>query len=292
MSKQSYHQKLDRWLDDQEERAMLIPLIQEIRKEHPKLSARKMFYKLGVRTMGRDKFEVFCFSLGHRVSQTRNFRKTTDSTGVERFPNLIEGREVTGVNQVFVCDITFYELNNRFIFLTFITDLYSREIVGYSKSNRLHTAVTSIPALKMLVRKIGIKQLNGAIFHSDGGGQFYAKEFLKLTAKYGMRNSMAKLVYDNSHAERINGIIKNEYLIPYNPQTDAEMDIQLARAVRNYNQERPHGSLGNLTPAEYRKNNSGKPMFIKKITTTVEVENNSTSYFPTSTVHHHHHEYI
>jgi len=292
MSKQSFHQKLDRWLDHQEEQAALIPIIQEIRKDHPKMSARKMYEKLQLETMGRDRFESFCFSLGLQVSRPRNFRKTTDSTGVERFPNLIEGSEVTGVNRVFVSDITYYEINGRFYYLTLITDLYSREIVGYRKSTSLRTAETSLPALKMVVRKIGREKLYGAIFHSDGGGQFYAKDFLKLTTTLSMKNSMAKWVYDNSHAERINGIIKNEYLISYNPRNESELASELKRAVHHYNHGRPHRSLQGLTPVEFSRRNTGNPMYIKKIKTTVEVENNFPSYFPTSTVHHHQHEYV
>ena len=292
MSKQSFHQKLDRWLDHQEEQAALIPIIQEIRKDHPKMSARKMYEKLQLETMGRDRFESFCFSLGLQVSRPRNFRKTTDSTGVERFPNLIEGSEVTGVNRVFVSDITYYEINDRFFYLTLITDLYSREIVGYSKSPSLRTAETSLPALKMVVRKIGREKLYGAIFHTDGGGQFYAKDFLKLTTTLSMKNSMAKWVYDNSHAERINGIIKNEYLISYNPRNESELASELQRAVHHYNHGRPHRSLQGLTPVEFRMRNTGNPMYIKKIKTTVEVENSFPSYFPTSTVHHHQHEYV
>jgi len=243
-----------------------------------------MYKKIRPETMGRDKFEEYCFSLGLQVTRPRNFRKTTDSTGVVRFLNLIEGREVTGVNRVFVSDITYYEMNNRFSYLTFIMDLYTREIVGYNKSNSLRTTETTLPAIKMMARNIGPAQLEGAIFHSDGGGQFYSKEFLAFSATLKMKNSMAKLVYDNSHAERLNGIIKNDYLIPYGPQTDAQLGLDLARAIRNYNTGKPHGSLGGMTPSEFRKKNCNKPLFIKKITTTIKVENILPSTCPTSTV--------
>jgi putative transposase len=278
---------LDRWLEHKEEQAALIPIIYQIRNDHPKMSARKMYLKIQPQTLGRDKFEKLCFSLGLKVSLGRNFRRTTDSSGVERFPNLIEGREVTGVNRVFVSDITYYEISNRYYYLTFIMDLYSREIVGYRKSTSLRTTETTLPAIKMMIRKIGKANIKGAIFHSDGGGQYYAKDFLKLTTSLNMKNSMAKEVYDNSHAERINGIIKNDYLIPYNPQDELQLEQQLTRAIRNYNTGRPHDSLGGLTPFQFRTHHIGKPMFIKKITTTIEVENNSPSYFPTSTVNHH-----
>lgn len=242
-----------------------------------------MYKKIRPETMGRDKFEGYCFSLGLQVTRPRNFRKTTDSTGVVRFPNLIEGREVTGVNRVLVSDITYYEMNNRFHYLTFIMDLYNREIVGFSESDSLRTTATIMPAIRMVIRQIGREKLEGIIFHTDGGGQFYSKAFLGLSSELKMQNSMAREVYDNSHAERVNGTIKNDYLIPYNPQNEVELRREQARAVMNYNTGRPHSSLQGLTPAEYRKNNTGKAMFIKKITTTIKVENISPGYYPTST---------
>ena len=252
------------------------------------MSAREMYRKVNPETMGRDRFEAFCYSLGLKVARPRNFRRTTDSSGVERFPNLIEGQEVTGVNRVLVSDITYYEMNGRFKYLTFIMDLYSREIVGFSKSSNLRATSTTIPALNMAKKRIGAENLKGAIFHSDGGGQFYAKAFIQITSGLGMKNSMAKEVYENSHSERLNGTIKNDYLIPYNPQNDADLSRELARTVLMYNTDRPHSSLQGKTPMEFRQDNPGKPMTIKKIITTIEVENNSPSYFPTSTVQHHH----
>ena len=252
------------------------------------MSAREMYRKVNPETMGRDRFEAFCYSLGLKVARPRNFRKTTDSSGVECFPNLIEGLEVTGVNQVLVSDITYYEMNGRFNYLTFIMDLYNREVVGFSKSASLRTISTTIPALNMAKKRIGAENLKGAIFHSDGGGQYYAKAFMQITSSLGMKNSMAKEVYENSHSERLNGTIKNDYLIPYNPQNDAALSRELARAVLMYNTDRPHSSLQGKTPAEFRQDNPGNIMTIKKIITTVEIENNSASYFPTSKVQHHH----
>ncbi len=247
-----------------------------------------MYKKIKPETMGRDKFEAFCFSHDLKVTHPKNFRKTTNSFGVERFPNLIEGREVTGVNRVLVSDITYYEMNGRFKYLTFIMDLYTREIVGFSKSDSLKTTSTTIPAFNMAKKRIGPENLKGAIFHSDGGGQYYAKAFIQITSSLGMKNSMAKEVYENSHSERLNGTIKNDYLIPYNPQNDAALGRDLARAVLMYNTDRPHSSLQGKTPMEFRQDNPGNAMTIKKIITTIEIENNSPSYFPTSTVQHHH----
>jgi len=282
VSKQAFHQKLDRWLVAKEEQAALIPIIREVRKDHPRMGARVMYDKILPETMGRDKFEAFCFSLGLKVKRPKNYRKTTDSSKTKRFPNLIEGIEVTGVNQVLVSDITYYEMSGRFYYLTLIMDLYNKEIVGYSVSKNLKTVNTTIPALKMVIRRFGKEKLKGTIIHSDGGGQYYADKFKDLTKD--MQNSMAKEVYENPHAERINGTIKNDYLIPYNPQNEASLNRELARAVHNYNTGKPHSSNDGLTPAEVRKNNRQLVIQVKKIKKTIEVENNSPSYFPNSTV--------
>ena len=246
------------------------------------MGARVMYDKILPETMGRDKFESFCFSLGLKVKYPKNYRKTTDSSKTKRFPNLIEGVEVTGVNQVLVSDITYYEMNGRFYYLTLIMDLYNKEIVGYSVSKSLKTVDTTIPALKMVIRRFGKDKLKGTIIHSDGGGQYYAEAFKKLTEN--MQNSMAKEVYENPHAERINGIIKNDYLIPYGPQDETELDRELARAVHNYNTGKPHSSNGGLTPEELRNSRTQIIIKVKKIQKTIEVENNSQSYFPNSTV--------
>jgi transposase InsO family protein len=285
MSKQSFHQKLDRWLAGKEEQAALIPIIRDIREDHPRMGARVMYDKILPDTMGRDKFEAYCFSIGLKVNYPKNYRKTTDSSKTKRFPNLIEGIEVTGVNQVLVSDITYYEMNRRFYYLTFITDLYNKEIVGYSVSRSLKTIDTTIPALKMVFRRFGKDKLKGTILHSDGGGQYYADEFRKLTKD--MKNSMAKEVYENPHAERINGTIKNDYLIPYGPQNEASLKRELSRAVYNYNTGKPHSSNEGLTPEALRNSSKKIIVKVKKINKTIEVENNSASYFPTSTAQHH-----
>ena len=153
--------------------------------------------------MGRDRFEAFCFENGFKVSMKPAYHRTTNSYGVRRFDNLLESIELTSVNQVWVSDITYYRIGEKFYYLTFILDLYSRVIVGYSASENLDTLSTTIPALKMAARTRNIPK--GLIIHSDGGGQYYCKEWLKLTSSHKMRNSMCESVYENAHAERING---------------------------------------------------------------------------------------
>lgn len=276
-SKQAFSQMLKRRHYREEERQQLLPLIAEIRQDHPRMCARDMYIKLRPSTIGRDRFEQFCFGHGFRVQKLKNFRKTTNSEGVTRFPNRIKGIKLTGVNQVFVSDITYYEMGNRFYYLTLIMDLYNREIVGWSASSNLRTEHTTLPALHRLIQQRGKQNLRGSIFHSDGGGQYYCKEFKTLTNQLEMLNSMTEEdVFENSHAERLNGIIKNNYLYPYGPTTMALLTKLLEKAIYMYNTGKPHRALRMKTPLSYLLN-------------ALDNENNSQmSYFPLTTANHIH----
>jgi transposase InsO family protein len=277
-SKQAFSQMLKRRHYREEERQQLLPLIAEIRKDHPRMCARDMYIKLRPSTIGRDRFEQFCFGHGFRVHKLKNFRKTTNSEGVTRFPNRIKDIKLTGVNQVFVSDITYYEMGNRFYYLTLIMDLYNREIVGWSASSNLRTECTTLPALHRLIQRRGKQNLKGSIIHSDGGGQYYCNEFKALTRQLEMLNSMTEEdVFENSHAERLNGIIKNNYLYPYGPTTMALLIKLLEKAIYMYNTGKPHRALGKKTPQSFLLN-------------AVDNENNSQkSYFPLPTANHIHH---
>jgi putative transposase len=251
MSKQSFHQRLNRHLASLEERDQLLVVVRQIREDHPKMSSRQMYRLLKPAHMGRDRFEAFCFENGFKVSIRRAFHRTTNSYGVTRFDNLLQDWELTDVNQVWVSDITYYRIGERFYYLTFIMDLHSRYIVGYSVAGDLDTASTTIPALQMALRHRTVPE--GLIIHSDGGGQYYCKEWLAITRRNKMENSMCESVYENPHAERINGIIKNDYLEGYGPQDYKALSSMTAKAVTKYNTERPHGSLGQISPWAFEK---------------------------------------
>lgn len=258
-----------------EEQEQLIPLINEIRRDHPRMSARDIYLKLQPSCMGRDQFERFCMDSGYRIKRLKNYRVTTNSLGVTRFPNMIKDLKVTRVNQVFVSDITYFDIGLDTYYLTFIMDLYNREIVGWSASDNLRTENTTLPALRKLIYIRGSVNIKGAIIHSDGGGQYYCKEFKELTKSLGMINSMTEeKVYENSHAERLNGIIKNNYLYSYGPTNMASLKKLLDKAVLMYNTGKPHKALGKLTPKSFKE--------------TIDNEDNSASNLPLSTVNHHH----
>ena len=236
-----------------EEQEQLIPLINEIRRDHPRMSARDIYLKLQPKCMGRDQFERFCMDTGYRINKLRNYRVTTNSLGVTRFPNHLKNIEVTRVNQVFVSDITYFDIGSVTYYLTFIMDLYNREIVGWSASDNLRTESTTLPALHKVITERGKANLIGAIMHSDGGGQYYCNEFKALTKELKMTNSMTEeKVFENSHAERLNGVIKNNYLYPYGPTNSPSLKRLLDKAVLMYNTGKPHKALGKLTPSKFR----------------------------------------
>lgn len=229
----------------------MLGLIEQIRRDHPAMSSRHIYKMLKPKTLGRDAFERFCHQSGYKVHQKKNYRKTTNSWGVRRFANHIKDLELTGADQVWVSDITYYEIADNCYYLTFMMDLYTRKILGYHASERLFTESTTIPALQMALKAREGKNLQGLIIHSDGGGQYYSKEFLKLSS--GMINSMCDSVYENAHAERINGTIKNQYLKGYQPKSFLDLQRKLAKAVYMYNSSRPHQGLGGKSPDQYEE---------------------------------------
>jgi transposase InsO family protein len=220
------------------------------------MGAKVIYKKLTPCFMGRDRFIEFYKEEGLTLFKTKNFRRTTDSMGVIRFPNLLSGLELTSVNQVLVSDITYFDLHGKFVYITFIMDLYSRKIKGYSLGRTLRTEDTTLPALKLAMREV--PKNSNTIIHSDGGGQYYSKEFLSIT-KDRFTSSMAESVYENAHAERVNGTIKNDYLIPANPKDFHHLNRLLAQAVEKYNNHRPHQSLRYLTPTEFERNAPSYP---------------------------------
>ena len=247
ISRQGVHDMLNRMQRNLERETSIMFMVRLIRENHPTMSLRSMYFKIQPQGLGRDRFEQMCVRYRLHAQKPINSRRTTDSTGVIRFPNLLKDFEIGKVNQVWVSDITYFEMGGRFYYITFIMDAYSRFIKGYSASRSLQTTHTTLSALSMALREKNVP--SGIIFHSDGGGQYYCKEFLQLTSKKLMKNSMAKEAYENPKAERINGTIKNNYLIHWSIHSFEQLEKALDRAVWLYNYDKPHKSLNRLTPA-------------------------------------------
>lgn len=251
-SKQAFHKKHNRMLAQKGEEEQILFLVYQLREDHPTMGLRDMHYKLSPSGMGRDRFEQMCKERGLSSKRPKNYIKTTDSSGVIRFDNLLIQIEIECPNQVWQSDITYFEVRGKFYYLTFIQDSFSRVIVGHYASSRLLTEATTIPALKRAIRNRKEKDnLKGLIFHSDGGGQYYAKGFLELTKKEHFRNSMCDYSWENGKVERLHGVIKNNYLKHRQITNFDQLRKEVDRAVQLYNNEKPHIKLKRKTPVMF-----------------------------------------
>jgi putative transposase len=259
VTKQAFHQRLDREIQMQELGTNLAIIIADLREDHPTMSCRAMYYKLAPEEIGRDAFEALCRDLGFAVIRPVNYCRTTDSRGITRFDNLIKDLTINRVNQVWSSDITYFEIDGKFFYITFILDNYSRVIVGYSVSERLFTHATTLPAMRMALQYRKHENLIGLIFHSDGGGQYYDREFISLLRAHKIESSMCEAAWENGKAERINGVIKNNYLKPWGVKNEVDLLQKVDRAVRLYNQEKPHQSLNYQIPVVFEKQSVNLP---------------------------------
>jgi putative transposase len=273
ISKQAFYQYKDRQRTDMDERNQLLVLIAQVRKDHPTMGVRDMYYKLCPTCMGRDAFEAFCKQEGLSSQKAKNLRRTTDSTGVKRFENKLEGLEIIRKDQVWQSDITYVEVKGRFYYLTFIIDAFTRMIVGHSVSDSLLTIHTTVPALKKAIAFRDREKDSGQklIFHSDGGGQYYANKFLDLTRNFNITNSMCEYAWENGKAERINGVIKNNYLRHKTITCFDSLKKEVDRSVYLYNYEKPHIKLQRKTPFEFEtKQHQRTPNSINLINANLE----------------------
>ena len=207
------------------------------------------FAKLGFK-LRRDKFFTLLRENDLLIKKRRKQFKTTNSNHwYKRYKNLIKDLEIVKPNQVFVSDITYIRVNDHFLFLSLITDYYSRKIVGYCLSNNL-SAQGPIKALKMALKNV--KNPKGLIHHSDRGIQYCCNEYTELLSKKGIKISMTEKdhVYENAVAERVNGILKNEFLLGETFSSNEIVFQAVKEAIKLYNEERLHMSLNYKKPAE------------------------------------------
>ncbi len=150
ITKQSLHQHLNSQLEQQSMFENLLKIVVQVRNDHPMLSCRAMYYKINPDGIGKDKFESLCFEWGKVQQRLINRARTTFSTGVIRYDNLYKELIITSIDQAYVSDIIYFDVQETFYYLTFIMDAHSRYILGYCASKRLTTEQTTLPALMMI----------------------------------------------------------------------------------------------------------------------------------------------
>jgi transposase InsO family protein len=250
ISKQSHHKAVCRKKWFEETKQTILSCVESLRKDHPRMGAKKLYKLLQPDGIGRDRFIQLLMDNGYGAKRVHNYARTTYS-GKYYYPNLISRKVLTGVNQLWVSDITYILVDQRWHYLTFITDVYSRKIVGYAVDKHLH-AQANIRALQMALKNTKGQSLNGLIHHSDRGSQYIHKQYLQLLKKHDIEVSMGNKAWENAHAERINGIIKNEYLNTMIISDYEDLKRKTKKVVNLYNGERPHGTLMNqLSPEKY-----------------------------------------
>jgi transposase InsO family protein len=258
ISRQAYYQHEWKLAEDVLQYDIVLDRIKEIRQSHPKMGTRKLLERLAPLLqeynikIGRD--TLFALLSTHKMlirTRKRNIRTTYSNHWLRKYPNLIIGFTPSKPTELWVSDITYWKIGDKVFYIHLITDAFSRKIVGYQVSETLLGSET-IKALKMALRDIrdsydGQFQL---IHHSDRGSQYCANVYVNLLKKKQIKISMTQNgdPLENAIAERVNGIVKDEYLLNYQCNNIQEAKEKLTLAVSLYNNERPHSSIGNLTP--------------------------------------------
>jgi transposase InsO family protein len=222
----------------------------------PRLGGKKLYWMLGsdIRAIyphfGRDKFFSLLRENDLLVERKREYRRTTHSYHhFHKYCNLIKDLSVARPNQVWASDITYLRTEKGFVYLSLLTDMYSRKIVGWSVSNSL-SIESSVDALKKALRDNPLQ--NSLIHHSDRGVQYCSHEYVKILKKKSISISMTEdnHCYENAMAERVNGILKDEYLLDRTFKDLAHAQKACKEAVMLYNTRRPHWSLKFKTPEQ------------------------------------------
>lgn len=263
LTRQAYYQSKNRVEKDLIEQEILLDKIGDIRKDHKRLGGRKLFFKLETFMhehnikMGRDAFFDLLRENKLLIKQRKRHHVTTNSNHwMKKYPNLIKDIEPLGPNHVWVSDITYWKTKGGHYYISFITDAYSRKIVGYHVADTME-AIESATALKMAIKTLKISA-EGLIHHSDRGSQYCSSMYVNMLKKEGIKISMTENgdPLENAIAERINGIIKGEYLFDYLIKTLLNAKEVLKSVVKLYNEDRPHSSIGNAVPSQVHNNDT------------------------------------
>ena len=273
LSRQVYYRRKRSIIKKQERATQVVELVQNIRSTMPRMGTRKLYYllydslqEIGV---GRDKLFSILKANHMLVIPKRNYRITTNSHHrFRKHKNLVADLPLTHPEQVWVSDITYIGGQSRNCYLALVTDAYSKKIMGYDLCGSLATE-GSLRALRMAIKQR--KYNHRTIHHSDRGLQYCSNEYQATLKKKNIIPSMTESYdpYANAIAERVNGILKQEFLLEEYGVDMKTMKSLVKDAVRIYNTQRPHWSCYMKTPEQmhaqtqvkirsYKKANSSK----------------------------------
>ena len=262
LSRQAYYQGQRRHAQRECRAEVVVQMVRDRRLRQPRLGTRKLHHVLreplaqaGI-GLGRDALFDVLRNAGMLVAQRRAYHKTTDSHHrFRRHPNLLKAGEhqvrATACEQVWVADITYLPTNDKFVYLSLVTDAYSRKIVGWHVHDSLQTEPVA-QALKMALRTRQSQQR--LVYHSDRGIQYCSSYYQGIHQRHGLACSMTDGYdcYQNALAERVNGILKGELLLQ-RPADLEQTRRMVHESVQIYNAERPHLALKMQTPDEVHR---------------------------------------
>ncbi len=233
---------------------IILTLARAARVDFPRMGANKLriylrpkFEAMGI-SIGRDAFAALLAENRMLVHRPRSKRKTTFSRHrFHKYPNLIRDYTPTAPNRLWVSDITYISVGYGFVYLALITDACSRKIVGWDLSRDLSSA-GALRALQMALRTL--PEGHSLIHHSDRGVQYCHQAYIKELNKRNILISMTESgdPLENALAERVNGILKTEWLDKRPLRNWSEAQAYVEQIIGLYNSLRPHQSLSYLTP--------------------------------------------
>ena len=260
INRQVYYRKIKRRIVKQDKATLVVKMVLEIRTQMPRIGSKKLYYLLNtdlkMLKIGRDKFIDILKANHLLITPKRSYHITTNSHHrFRKYENQLLDLQINKPEQVWVSDITYIGKREKPCYLSLITDAYSKKIVGYNVSNNLNTE-SSLIALRLAVKQRKNKKIP-LIHHSDRGLQYCANEYQKILAKNKIKPSMTQNSdpYENAVAERINGILKQEFYIDKYCKDLPIMKQIIKETIDIYNHKRPHLSNNMLTPNQMHQQN-------------------------------------
>lgn len=255
ITRQAYYQHFWNVSDITIEQQLVLNRVREIRLIHPAIGGRKLYYLLQTFLlehqikMGRDAvFDLLAMNKLLVRKRKRRVSTTQSHHWLKKYPNLIKGWHPSKPNQLWVADITYVALKNSFLYLSLITDAYSHKVMGFAVGENLE-AIHTTRALQMALNSLD-QTPEDLIHHSDRGIQYCSLDYVNILQQNHIEISMTENgdPLENPVAERINGILKYEYLNHYQLSELTQVIELVNEVIDRYNRLRPHLSINLITP--------------------------------------------